>query len=104
MAGLVTQNSRLHIWRKQPRIFPNTPSPQPRLGQVEIASKFEELMLRKIFGEAISNLVMSRDEPNIMTSFHDLIPNEMIINFNMLHASMEDRIGCRIFGTHIVAP
>jgi hypothetical protein len=49
-------------------------------------------MLRKSFGEAISNLVMSRDEPNIKASFHDLIPNEMIINFNMLHASMEDGI------------
>jgi hypothetical protein len=47
-------------------------------------------MLRKSFGEAISNLVMSRDEPNIKTLFHDLIPNEMIINFNMLHVSMED--------------
>jgi hypothetical protein len=49
-------------------------------------------MLRKSFGETISNLVMSRDEPNIKTSFHDLILNEMIINFNMLHASMEDEI------------
>jgi hypothetical protein len=61
-------------------------------------------MLRKSFGEAISNLVMSRDEPNIKTSFHDLIPNEMIINFNMLHASIEDGIGCKLFGTHIIAP
>jgi hypothetical protein len=61
-------------------------------------------MLRKSFGEAINNLVMSRDEPNMKTSFHDLILNEMIINFNMLHASMEDGTGCKIFSTHIVAP
>jgi hypothetical protein len=61
-------------------------------------------MLGKSFGEFISDLVASKDEPNIKQSFYDLISNKMVINLNMLYSSMKNWIGCKVLSTHIVTP
>jgi hypothetical protein len=63
-----------------------------------------KLQLGQRLGKSIGELIMSGNKPNIKTPLQDLISNEVVVNFNVLHTTMEHRIRREVLGTHVVTP
>ena len=59
---------------------------------MKLGLKISEGCIRKMFGKNINKLILRGDEPNLNVFFSNSIMNKMIIDFNMLSASMKDRI------------
>ena len=71
---------------------------------MKLGSKISEGRMRKRFGKNISKLILGGDEPNLNVLFSNSITNEVIIDFNMLSASMKDRIDRQVGSTQIITP
>ena len=56
----------------------------------EIATEIKETLSRKAFGEDICQLISSGDKFNHQILAKNTFPNEVKINFNVLHASMKE--------------
>jgi hypothetical protein len=93
-----TCNNRFGLYRLTP------PPLQSQGDNVEIATKILKLQLGQRFGESISELIMSGNKANIRAPLHELISNEVVVNFNVLHATMKRRIRGEVLGAHVVTP
>jgi hypothetical protein len=63
---------------------------------MKLGPKISEARVRKRFGKHISKLILGGDEPNRNFLFSNAITNKVIIDFNMLSASMKDRINRQV--------
>jgi hypothetical protein len=53
-------------------------------------------------GKHISKLILEGDEPNCNFLFSNAITNKVIIDFNMLSASMKDKFNRQVDSTQII--
>jgi hypothetical protein len=64
-----------------------------RKNKPQIGSKITECQSWQRLGESIGELIFGGDDANFQFSNDDSFTNEVIINFNVFHAPMKDRIG-----------
>jgi hypothetical protein len=67
----------------------NTPSILTRGHNIQIATKFAEQWQRQRFGHDICDLILGGDWSYFKLTPRNLFPYKVIVNFNMLHTSME---------------
>ena len=69
---------------------------------MQLGLEKDETMLGKRFGKNIRCLILCSQIADVKILYFDLFSDEMIVNFNVFHPGMKNRIGGEISRTNVI--
>ena len=66
-------------------------------------TKVSQLVQSEYLGENVSHLLISLNIPEFDFTAHNPLANEMVVHFDMLGTSVEDRVLCKLDVVEVVA-